>query len=261
MEILTRTVLTLLLGHLLAAFVFQTNTLVQQKKSGRAAGYVKHGAVYFACAAVLTGFFVPAIAYSWRFLGVLLGLTLLHLAIDGSRIRLARRTPLAEGTAAFAVDQVMHFLTIVVAACWIARVEPSGILLHGLNRMQTPSNRVLLALVVYVGVIFGGGYLIRFMTRPLLKHLQTGESRAELSNAGMYIGWLERFLVMTALFLHSPATAGLILAAKSIARYPEFKREQFAEYFLIGTLLSISAATAGGVILLKAFYGSSALPQ
>jgi hypothetical protein len=77
----------------------------------------------------------------------------------------------------------------------------------------------------------------------------------------MYIGWLERFLVMTALILHSPATAGLILAAKSIARYPEFKREQFAEYFLIGTLLSISAATVGGVMLLKAFYGNSALPQ
>lgn len=258
---LTRTVLTLLLGHLLTDFVLQTSALVQQKKSGRAAGYAKHGAIYFACAVVLTGFFVPAVAYSWRFVGVALGLTLLHLAIDASKIGLARRTPLAEGTAAFVADQGMHFLTIVVAACWIAGAEPGGILLRGVKWLQTPSDRVLLALVVYVAVIFGGGYLIRFMTRPLLKHLQTGESRAELSNAGMYIGWLERFLVMTALFLHSPATAGLILAAKSIARYPEFKREQFAEYFLIGTLLSISAATLGGVILLKAFYGNSALPQ
>ena len=261
MEILNRAILTLLLAHLLADFVFQSSALVQQKKSGRAAAYVKHGAIFCGWAALLTAFFIPAEAFSWRFLGVVLALTVVHLAIDVSKIRLARRTPLAESTAAFVVDQGMHFLTIVVAACWIARVEPGGVLLHGLNRLQTPSDRVLLLLVVYVGVIFGGGYLIRFMTRPLLKHLQTGESRAELSNAGMYIGWLERFLVMTALFLHSPATAGLILAAKSIARYPEFKREQFAEYFLIGTLLSISAATVGGVILLKAFYGSSGLPQ
>jgi Protein of unknown function (DUF3307) len=261
MEILTRTVLTLLLGHLLTDFVFQTDALLRRKKSGRTAGYVQHGAIYFACAVVLTGFFVPAVVYAWRFVAVVAGLTLVHLAIDGSKIRLARRTPLAEGTAAFVADQVAHFVSLVVAACWIARVRPAGILLDGLHRLQTPSNRVLLALVVYVGVIFGGGYLIRFMTRALLKHLQAGEARAELSNAGMYIGWLERFLVMTALFLHSPATAGLILAAKSIARYPEFKREQFAEYFLIGTLLSISLATVGGVILLKAFYGSSALLQ
>jgi hypothetical protein len=183
------------------------------------------------------------------------------LSIDGMKIHVGRRTPVGEGAAAFVVDQGLHFLTIVVAACWIAGVEPAGVLLHGLNRLQTPNDRVLLLLVVYVAVIFGGGYLIRFMTRPLLKDLQAGESQVQLSNAGMYIGWLERFLVMTALILHSPATAGLILAAKSIARYPEFKREQFAEYFLIGTLLSITAATVGGVMLLKAFYGNSALPQ
>jgi hypothetical protein len=256
MESVLRTVLALLLGHLLTDFVFQTSALLQQKKSVRVMEYLKHGAIYFACAVVLTGFFVPAVAYSLRFVAVAAGLTLVHLAIDGIKIGLARRTTLAEGTVAFVADQAMHFVTIVVAACWITRVEPAGILLRGLNRLQTPSDRVLLAMVVYVGVIFGGGYLIRFMTRPLLQHLQTGESRAELSNAGMYIGWLERFLVMTALFLHSPATAGLILAAKSIARYPEFKREQFAEYFLIGTLLSISIGIVGGLILLKAFYGT-----
>jgi hypothetical protein len=261
MENVMRTLLALLLGHLLADFVFQTRALVEQKQRGRMMGYLKHGAIYFACAALLTGFFVPAVAYAGRFVAVVAGLTLIHLAIDAIKIGLGRRTTLAGGTVAFVVDQAVHFLTIVVAACWIAGVEPGGILLHGWKRLQTPSDRVLLAMVVYVGVIFGGGYLIRFMTRPLLKHLQTGESRAEMSNAGMYIGWLERFLVMTALFLHSPATAGLILAAKSIARYPEFKREQFAEYFLIGTLLSISAATVGGVILLKAFYGNPALPQ
>ncbi len=261
MEMLTRVVLTLLLGHLLTDFVFQTSAQVQQKKSGRAIGYVKHGAIYFACAVVLTGFFVSGVVFSWRFTGVLLGLTLVHLAIDGMKIGLGRRTLVGEGAAAFVVDQLLHFVTIVVAACWIARLEPAGVLLHGLNRLRMPGDRVLLLLVVYVGVIFGGGYLIRFMTKPLLRHLQGGESQAQLGNAGMYIGWLERFLVMTALILHSPATAGLILAAKSIARYPEFKREQFAEYFLIGTLLSISAATVGGVLLLKAFYGNSALPQ
>jgi hypothetical protein len=87
MEILTRTVLTLLLGHLLTDFVFQTSALVQQKKSGRTIGYAKHGAVYFVCAVVLTGFFIPQVIFSWRFLAVALGLTVAHLAIDGMKIR------------------------------------------------------------------------------------------------------------------------------------------------------------------------------
>ena len=87
-----------------------------------------------------------------------------------------------------------------------------------------------------------------------------GVTTNELQNAGMYIGWLERFLVMTALLLQSPATIGLILTAKSIARYPEFKSEHFAEYFLIGTLLSISVAIAGGVVLAKALFGAVRFP-
>ena len=76
-----------------------------------------------------------------------------------------------------------------------------------------------------------------------------------MQNAGLYIGWLERFLVVTALLLQSPVTVGLILTAKSIARYPEFKSERFAEYFLIGTLLSLSVALVGGALLAKLMFG------
>ena len=77
----------------------------------------------------------------------------------------------------------------------------------------------------------------------------------------MYIGWLERFLVLTALLLQSPATVGLILTAKSIVRFPELKSIRFAEYFLIGTLLSLSVGILGAVILLKAFYGTVMLSK
>ena len=86
-----------------------------------------------------------------------------------------------------------------------------------------------------------------------------GESTSQLENAGMYIGWLERFVVLTSLVLQSPATVGLILTAKSIARYPELKSVRFAEYFLIGTLLSVTLGILGGLVLLKAFYGTVTL--
>ena len=86
-----------------------------------------------------------------------------------------------------------------------------------------------------------------------------GETTNELENAGMYIGWLERFVVLTSLVLQSPATVGLILTAKSIARYPELKSVRFAEYFLIGTLLSVSLGILGGLLLLKAFHGTVTL--
>jgi hypothetical protein len=118
--------------------------------------------------------------------------------------------------------------------------------------------RISAATLIYAAVIFGGGFLIRAVTHSLLSaHLRpAGESTEQLRNAGMYIGYLERFLILTALLFHSPATAGLVLTAKAVARYPEFKHVRFAEYFLIGTLLSLSIAMIGGALLLKLLYGS-----
>lgn len=116
---------------------------------------------------------------------------------------------------------------------------------------------------VYATVIFPGGYIIRWLIKLLVGEAPhpPGESSKELRNAGLYIGWLERFIILTALLLRSPATAGLVLTAKAIARYPEFKQVRFAEYFLIGTLLSIGAALIGGAVMFKLLYGAVALGQ
>jgi hypothetical protein len=129
--------------------------------------------------------------------------------------------------------------------------------------VQSAIEKPLLVLVVYIAVIFGGGYIVRFLTKPLTKQDMSilGETTNEMQNAGMYIGWLERFVVLTALVLQSPATVGLILTAKSIARYPEMKSVRFAEYFLIGTLLSMSLGIIGGIILLKFLYGAVTLSK
>ena len=108
-------------------------------------------------------------------------------------------------------------------------------------------------------VIFAGGYLIRYLTRNLSAGIKKrGETAEQVENAGMHIGWLERFLVVTAILVQSPSMVGLILTGKSIARFPELK-ERFAEYFLIGTLLSIGLAVIGGLVPAQLWYGTITL--
>jgi uncharacterized protein DUF3307 len=270
-QITIRAVLALYLAHLLTDFVFQTSHLVQQKKNGHAVGYFKHGAIHYLCAVLVAAFFLPGAIVSLRFHAAVIALTLVHLLIDLCKIQFSKSQPVADGALAFVVDQAVHFITVVLAACWIERAPLASIARAALLPLREQGTRILLLLVVYVTVMFACGYLIRFVTKPLMRHVGTSklqtadspprETPAQLSNAGMYIGWLERFMVLTALLLHSPATVGLIIAAKSIARYPQFHREQFAEYFLIGTLLSICTAFVGGVVLIKVFFGSSLLPQ
>ena len=260
MHALAISFLAIYLAHLVTDFVLQADRVVVGKKRGSVLAYLEHGGIHFVSAVLFLGFAVPGLWRSLLFYGSLAVLTLVHLGIDRAKIGLVRRRTIEDGAASFFGDQAVHFVTVAVAAWLIARPSTANLIakIHG---FQSQIEKPLLLLVVYVGVIFGGGYLVRFVTKPLLKsNLEViGESTNELQNAGMYIGWLERFVVLTSLVLQSPATVGLILTAKSIARYPELKSVRFAEYFLIGTLLSVTLGILGGLILLKAFYGTVAL--
>jgi len=254
--------LGLYLAHLLTDFVLQPDQMVTRKKRGEVLAYAQHGAIHFFAAALFLGFAIPGLAVRMDFYGFILALTVVHLGIDWLKLRLVRSGMLADGAATFLGDQAVHTLTILLTV-WLITRPPFLTLLAKIHWVQSAIEKPLLVLVVYVGVIFGGGYIVRSLTKPLTKQDMSilGETTNEMQNAGMYIGWLERFVVLTALVLQSPATVGLILTAKSIARYPEMKSVRFAEYFLIGTLLSMSLGIIGGIILLKVLYGAVTLTK
>jgi len=259
MQQLLRAFLAIYLAHLLTDFVFQTDRLLEQKRHGKPTAYLVHGTIYYLSAVIIAGFVLRGSLLSVRTHLVIAALTLVHLLIDLAKIQLAaRKYPGCDESWAYVGDQLLHFLTVGFAAWMLSPVLPFSELSAPFQEVRAIPNKFLAVPVIYVGVVFGGGYLIRFLIRSLAESLKShspDRSSEQLQNAGLYIGWLERFLVVTALLLQSPATVGLILTAKSIARYPKFKSEGFAEYFLIGTLLSISMALLGGALLAKLIFG------
>lgn len=264
MQIMLRTLLAIYLGHLLTDFIFQTNRLVEQKRRGKPGAYLLHGWIHYFSVILLLGFLVPGSFLSLRAQLVIVGLTLAHLLIDFFKIQLSRKNLVSDGSWAYVSDQVVHFLTVVIAAGLISPAGSFSALASLLEKARGVQNQIIAVPVIYIAVVFGGGYLVRFLTKALAENAENNsreKSREQLQNAGLYIGWLERFLVLTALLLKSPAMVGLIFTAKSIARYPEFKSERFAEYFLIGTLLSLSIAILGAVLLLKLLPRQIGLPS
>jgi hypothetical protein len=258
MQLFFRALLSLYLAHLLTDFVFQSNRLVEQKRRGTFSAYLLHGFMHYISAIAINAFLLRGSLLSLRTHGVIAALTVVHLLIDLAKMQLARKFPVCDGSRAYVGDQLLHFFTVCLAAWLLTPTLSYGELSAFLQNARAIPNRFLAVLVVYVGVVFGGGYLIRVLVRSLadgVKSHSPERANEQLQSAGLYIGWLERFLVVTALLLQSPATVGLILTAKSIARYPEFKSERFAEYFLIGTLLSISIALLGGAFLAKLIFG------
>jgi len=94
-------------------------------------------------------------------------------------------------------------------------------------------------------------YLINLLlgyvfVKTVLRRFRVGDSG--LRRAGSVIGLLERFLTLTFVLVREYLAIGLILTAKSIDRFEELKDRRFSEYFLIGTLSSISFSIFVGII-------------
>jgi len=73
------------------------------------------------------------------------------------------------------------------------------------------------------------------------------EPDEEEYNRGRLIGHLERLLVYFLLIFGYYLGVMFVIGVKSIARYKELQNRNFAEYFLIGTLLSIILAMAAAL--------------
>ena len=256
MQMFPAAFLALLLAHLLGDFLFQPEWMVRNKARDRWALFL-HGAIHYALALTCLLLFASIPLLSLRNQAVLLACVAIHMAIDALKSLLITRSAICDDSTAFLTDQALHVTILTIAALIFTGAPFTG--LAGLLRVapQTKSH-LLEATIVYVAVVFGGGYLIRYITRGIA-HEIAEETPEQLGNAGLYIGWLERTLVITAMAMQSPALVGLILTGKSIARFPEFKEARFAEYFLIGTLLSFVLSIAGGIVLLRLFYGTVVL--
>ncbi len=66
---------------------------------------------------------------------------------------------------------------------------------------------------------------------------------------GRAIGILERLIVLTLVLVDAWGALGLILAAKSIARFKKLEERHFSEYYLIGTLASVFIAMVSGLLV------------
>lgn len=109
--------------------------------------------------------------------------------------------------------------------------------------------------VIDAGLIVGGALLVTWPANLLVRFVLR-RARAVVGQpigAGRWIGILERLLIFTLVVMGEAGAAGLVVAAKSILRYPEISGQaptpMNPEYVLIGSLTSwlVAFAIGGGV--------------
>ena len=80
---------------------------------------------------------------------------------------------------------------------------------------------------------------------------ESKEETLENNNAGSTIGKLERVITAILLLCNQYGVIGLVLTAKSIARFKQLEEKDFAEKYLIGTLMSLLASLSVTLIIKK----------
>lgn len=87
-------------------------------------------------------------------------------------------------------------------------------------------------------------------------------SNPQVDGAGALVGSFERILTVILLNIGGVAGLGLLIAAKSVARYDKISKESaFAEYYLIGTLYSILFAVLSYWLVFKVILPVEIIPD
>lgn len=228
--------LRLIVAHLIADFLFERNFLTGQrsKKKWRSGWLYMHGALAGALAFTLTGF--------WNALWLPFVIFISHVLRDGLKSQ-------GEDTARFfLLDQLGHL--IIIFGCWILLIHGSLSHIVTFLASRTSDVRFWTIILSYIIVIWPAGVLTGKITKPWRHEITKETPSLGLEKAGLWIGRLERVLILTFVLLKHFDAIGFLIAAKSILRFGEIRTQNCrkeAEYILIGTMISFAIAIILGI--------------
>jgi hypothetical protein len=174
---------------------------------------------------------------------ILLALSIIHFIIQLILFFVEKRKKTSDKTPEYIFIAIGQFVMIIIFIFTTLVLNNNSIFF-----ILKPWVRSLLDLFSFHGrEILKWGCILLFIHKPtnmlikqLLNNFKPPQKAGEISNnAGAYIGTLERIIIALLLSANQFAAIGLVLTAKSIARYEKITTEKpFAEYYLLGTLLS-----------------------
>lgn len=155
----------------------------------------------------------------------------------------------------FVLDQLMHILAILAV---LLIFEPHAVaslelftmkLVYGQNLNLTLLARVLTIFIVGLYATVVSSVVVQILTYPAPANTESTLEPDPQVPRGRLIGYLERLIVVTIVCIGAYTVIPLIVAAKSLARFKKFDNQEWAEYFLVGTLSSILCGTLSGLVL------------
>lgn len=228
--------LRLLAAHLLADFFLQTTKWITAKKDGPKSIYLY---LHVAVVGVLTYLLLG----NWTQWQLPLFIMITHFLID------TWKSTKPDTAKYFIIDQLLHILMLLIGWAWYIGV---GIAVFQAFWTGLSSPPFWIIVSSFLLVLRPTGFLIEKLTSKWRRELkQLSINFDGLDEAGTWIGYLERFIILIFILVGQYSAIGFLIAAKSIFRFmgndKNEQRRKHTEYILIGTLLSFTGAIVVGI--------------
>lgn len=220
----------LIAAHLTGDFLLQSDRMCIDKFSNNSTAKYKALVLHALVQAALAYIFVAQ--WNCWIVPVVIGVS--HFAIDLVKT-MSKRTDLIS----FVWDQLAH-LCIIIGLWWLEFARLSQLDMAD----EIFSTNFWLIATAYIAVLAPTSILIKFFIE-FEKWMPSEASSQGLPNAGKWIGYLERILILTFIFTYNIEGIGFLLAAKSVFRFGELNKAKdikITEYVLIGTFASFTIA-------------------
>ena len=228
--------LRLLLAHIIADFFLQTKWMVEGKENGGKRSMrmlTLHSSIHSLMAYLIVG--------DWSVWYIAIVIFVTHFIIDWCKIQFR-----GNSVSAFLIDQLSHVAVIFVLWMTILPDSISDIIKEGTDIL--PDN-ILMIVVAYAMMLRPSAILMSL----LLKRWQMSSmSNSSLPEAGKWIGYLERILILTFVITGNMEGVGFLLAAKSVFRFGDLNKAKdikTTEYVMLGTMTSFAIAIIVGLLV------------
>lgn len=222
-----------LLVHVLFDFYFQPSKWVESKTTeGFKSKYLYWHCFIYALAVSGTVFILTSVC--WLTIVAFVAVGISHVITDGLKKKYK------DAIAYFFIDQFLHLFVLGI----IVRIV--------CTKQIIEFDKKWVIFLIYVL-----GYLIALKpfgltAKNIMDTFDFNPEEKGLKDGGLWIGYIERFLILTFVLMSYYEGIGFLLAAKSIFRFGELKNDneiKRTEYILIGTLLSFGLAVCIGMLM------------
>jgi hypothetical protein len=234
-----------MIGHLIGDFYLQSNKMVEQKK--KSLKILLWHCIIYILPILFMGLATITKSEIISFLKFLISVILLHGFIDFGKSVIEKKNNFKHKYIFFLADQILHVATLYILI-GVFDLEGGKYINFFKYSYEISSYDIFIKAVIMALICAKPASIFIAAVFEEISTAANESDSQKKAKIGSLIGILEREMILILGLMGQFGAIGYVLAAKSLARFKQLEERDFAEKYIVGTLLSAIIAILSIVI-------------